>query len=536
MYTFLSHIGGQLMSKYLLKRNKTIYYRRRIPKEFVKYFQNREEIRFKVSQSGQFRGMMSIAVLNSTFEELIMSLSLETSDKKQIVVQKFMYPMKNYASTGSFIVGSGYPLVDNETRHQELNGELQSKIEALGILKKEELLNNLDVLDSLVNIIDPKKDFVNKNNSSALKVKKANITFKELYELFKKEKKQETGNDISQSTLRDYNSGYNDFIYVIPDAEHKDILEFIKDDFREFVDALHNHLPSSRTKKKLFKLLPYSELKELELNEDEKMASNTKKKKILTIKQIFDIAVDKRYAYLDENLAEAFLIKETKRDKATRLVRKPLSQDNLLKLFSSKIYTDKSVLKKEPEKYWLPILALYTGMRQGEICQLHVKDVKSTIINDETIYYFEINQNGDKHLKNDTSERLMPLHPKLIELGFIDYYNSIKDKQDRLWKNLRLHPVQKRYNSDYSKSFIKFFRAHITTEKDQVFHSLRHNVGGQLIRNTVRYKFPKALANQILGHRPDQDETTQTYSQGFGLEELYECIKTLKYMDIFNNL
>jgi hypothetical protein len=46
------------------------------------------------------------------------------------------------------------------------------------------------------------------------------------------------------------------------------------------------------------------------------------------------------------------------------------------------------------------------------------------------------------------------------------------------------------------------------------------------------HKLPKALMNQILGHKPDKDETSQTYSQGYGIKELYKWIKTLDYGNI----
>jgi hypothetical protein len=91
---------------------------------------------------------------------------------------------------------------------------------------------------------------------------------------------------------------------VIDDAAERDIASFTKEDFRVFVDALHHHIPSSRTKKPQFKELPYSKLKEIELHESEKMASNTKKKKISTIKQMFDIAIDPKYDYLSTNSAQ----------------------------------------------------------------------------------------------------------------------------------------------------------------------------------------------------------------------------------------
>jgi hypothetical protein len=81
---------------------------------------------------------------------------------------------------------------------------------------------------------------------------------------------------------------------------------------------------------------------------------------------------------------------------------------------------------------------------------------------------------------------------------------------------------------------MKYFRRHVTTDKNQTFHCLRHNVGDQLLKNAVKYRLPKDLMNQLMGHAPAEDETTATYSQGYGIEELYEGIKTLDFNSKIN--
>jgi integrase len=369
--------------------------------------------------------------------------------------------------------------------------------------------------------------------------KNTGITFENLYKLFIDNKKEEYP-DLSKTTLRDYQSAYNDFLFVVADAEQRDITSFKKDDFKEFSEALHHHLPKSRTKQQ-YKDYSYEKIKEVKLREDEKLATDTKKKKMSLIRQMFDVAVNSDDIDIFENLVIPYIIKEKQAIKGKtarqnkQLKREKLSDDNLNKLFSSKIYTDKKdyTMKFQPEKYWIPLLALYTGMRQNEICQLKIRDIKKHTINTgELVYYFDLNEEEDKHLKNENAYRKVPIHPKLRDIGFIDYYDSLKDKQITLWKNLRLHPTEDRYNADYNKSFMTYFRRHITKDSTQVFHSLRHNVASQLLNNAVTHRLPKALMNQILGHAPDKDETSQTYSNGYEIEQLYEGIKTLNFESI----
>ncbi len=525
------------MGKYLLERNKKHYYRRRIPKELQNYFQNMQEIRLQVSQKSKFQAIMSIEVLNSLYEELVTMLCLSESNEKDAIVMKYLSRMRDYSNTKTPIITYSMKQFYDE-QNTLLDSKLESKLSTLNLQEKKDLLNNLDSLDKIIHIIDPKNNLQQTTQAVYVhqETKKSNISFKELYEIFIQEKKLESRDnkaDISESTWRDYKAAYNDFIYVIEGAEDKDITEFTREDFRIYLDALHNHIPKSRTKLKQFRDLPFHELKEVVLLDSEKMAHDTKKKKMSTIKQAFDIAIDPRYAYLEENYAQAFVLKKQKgRKQEDKTKRVPLSDENLEKLFSSKYYTSKKehTLKHESENHWIPLIAIFSGLRQNEICQLHIEDVKSEVISSgEEVFYFEINEDKDKHLKNDNAYREVPIHPKLVELGLIDYINEVKLKHDRLWPNLELHPTEKRYGTLYSSRFSTFFRGHITTEKNQVFHCLRHNVSTQLLNNAVKYKIPKDLMNRIMGHEPDKDETSQSYFDGYSIESLYEGIKTLDF-------
>jgi len=315
VHIFDAHWWSQ-MHKYLMQVGNTFYFRRRIPTNFSHFFQNKAEFRIKLGKISNFQGIMYSKELNKLYEELYMLLQTDTTNKKELIY-KYTNTMLSYSNKSSqkYKVHPFFSLPDLEKEREELNKQLHEKIDTLSFKEKKKLLEDMDIFNKLVQVIDPKKDFANQKLQTTPKTQKANISLQELYALFIKEKKQEVGEDIAQSTWRDYQSSYNDFIFVHPDAEHKDIAEFTREDFRIFVDALHNHLPKSRTKFKQFKALSYSQLKSIELNEDEKMAFETKKKKISTIKQMFDIAADERYGYIEKNLAEAFTLKTNKKSK-----------------------------------------------------------------------------------------------------------------------------------------------------------------------------------------------------------------------------
>ena len=70
-------------------------------------------------------------------------------------------------------------------------------------------------------------------------------------------------------------------------------------------------------------------------------------------------------------------------------------------------------------------------MRLNEICQLYCEDIKCN----GRVWYFQLTDERDNQsLKNKQSKRLVPIHKKLIEMGFIDFVKEVKEsKKDRLF-------------------------------------------------------------------------------------------------------
>lgn len=483
--------------------------------------------------------------LNTVYEEIIMKIDNDMMKNKNIFE---IFPLGNSytASQNMEFQQTTKEQIREGLFRTHILAALEAKLKSLDLDNLVTIHNDIDIVEKIKRLLasmhiepdainhakapTPPKETINE-------VKKSNVKFKVLYELFIKEKLSENPN-IAKSTLRDYESAYEDFIFVVSGAPDRDITGFTKEDFREFLNALHDYLPTSRTKKGEFKKLSYQQLKAITLDASQKMSHNTKQKKMNIIKQIFDLAIDARYGYLEENLVEPFIIKNSKNKKQKGIKRAPLSDENLTKLFNMPIFTTKRdyILKFQPEKYWIPIISLFTGMRQNEICQLYCEDIKYEIISTgEKVYYFDINNDRDKSLKNINAKRKVPIHPKLIELGFIKYIDKIKSKHQRVFPNLRLHPTEKKYNTDYSKNFMKYFRKYVTAEKTQVFHSIRHNVSTQLLNNAVKHKIPKDLINRLMGHEPAKDETSQSYFSGYDIEALYEGVRTLDFI-LYNNI
>lgn len=67
-------------------------------------------------------------------------------------------------------------------------------------------------------------------------------------------------------------------------------------------------------------------------------------------------------------------------------------------------------------------IAMYQGMRLGEICQLRKKDIKKV----DNVLCIDINVENDKKVKTRNSIRTIPVHPSIYYelLNFIENIND----------------------------------------------------------------------------------------------------------------
>lgn len=87
-------------------------------------------------------------------------------------------------------------------------------------------------------------------------------------------------------------------------------------------------------------------------------------------------------------------------------------------------------------KFWLPHLALFTGARVNELCQLNPQiDIHHD--QESGCWFLDITEKTDsdarikKAVKTKTSKRKIPVHSKLIALGFLSYVKWVA-KQSKL--------------------------------------------------------------------------------------------------------
>jgi integrase len=151
-----------------------------------------------------------------------------------------------------------------------------------------------------------------------------------------------------------------------------------------------------------------------------------------------------------------------------------------------------------------------------EICQLEYDDVKKI----DNVWCFDINDNGEKKLKNKTAHRLVPVHSALIRKGFLQFVETRQGAQ--LFHDL------KRANGKLGHHFSKWFARYRIkcgiTDPGKTFHSFRHNAATKWKQASV----PVTKAAAIMGHTVE-GQTYGRYGKAFEVDQLKEVIEMLDF-------
>lgn len=117
-------------------------------------------------------------------------------------------------------------------------------------------------------------------------------------------------------------------------------------------------------------------------------------------------------------------------------------------------------------KFWIPILALYSGARVAEVTSI------------KTEYVFEKSGIDAVRLagtKTDASDRDIPLHPDLLLLGFLEYVAARRKAKQEYLFDVR-HSNQNGAGATVSKWYTAYKKAIGLKDPLKVFHSYRPTI------------------------------------------------------------
>ena len=274
-------------------------------------------------------------------------------------------------------------------------------------------------------------------------------------------------------------------------------------------------LPANLNKDPRYRDKPIEEV--VKLKSVSPMSMTTANKSLTRLGTLFDWA--EKHGYTDKNYARGLTVKGAKHKE-----RQAFTNEDLEKLLGSDAYQGKNG-KRFPHRYqyWLPLLAMYTGARLNELCQLHVADIQQK----ENTWIIAINDTGEKRLKNKSSIREVPIHSQLIKLGFLKFVTA-----QRKQKQVRLFPELPKKRDGYGANATKWFAryrescgvAASDAQHMKDFHSFRHTVVAHLQAKGIE----EAKIAAVVGHKHDTI-TFGTYGKGFSLAILKEVVEAIGY-------
>lgn len=212
-----------------------------------------------------------------------------------------------------------------------------------------------------------------------------------------------------------------------------------------------------------------------------------------------------------------------KTKKSEKTQHKPYSKEQLLEIFDPK----HNYFKENPDAFWACMIALFTGARANSAITLQYDDV----FQQDGIDCIQFIENHNiKQLKNEASERIVPIHKQLLELGFVDYVRNRQKKLQAKGSEFifpRCQTSSGKYNNKYTVRHIIGFFIKIgvkSKSKDGYnFHSFRKNISMAMQDAHI----PASYINDTIGW---EGKTTmeQSYSN-HTLQQISEQLNKFSY-------
>ncbi|MGP8261418.1 MAG: site-specific integrase [Rhodoblastus sp.] len=216
------------------------------------------------------------------------------------------------------------------------------------------------------------------------------------------------------------------------------------------------------------------------------------------------------------------------------LERHPFTPPLLYKVRASPVFQNPPKVSKGgcgAAAFWMPLISLYSGARVEEIGQIPLSD----ILEEAGITYFWFREDEDddadqprrqrrgrrksqeeKSIKSKAGRRRVPVHPALIELGFLEYLAARRAAGDKMLFP-QLEPYRGRYTKNWSRWWGRYQDRHITDDEAFVFHSFRHSFIGRMRAAEIPLEYMKG----IVGHARELDEPREKHiasdvTEGYG--------------------
>jgi len=498
--------------KYILKRNKKYHFKYRIPKILKFYFKQssyfvksletenaliaQKNAKILLNKINYIKQSIEMNIENSKILELVEDLTNTTFNE----TENDLYNIDKVEDT-VFALTLEDRLKSYQNAYAECNYELVEN-EAISILKslnmkynendfnkicKQLLQNHIQNLKIIFEKIEnreyykPKKiEKVSENSKiieekpKAVEVKEEklnSISLEEAYDLFEKNFK------VSPNTMQN-NKNYFRFLVKYL-GKNREILHLRQKDFINLKPKLDKEISAK----------------------NELLATSTKKRYITLINKFLKFCYKNE---LIEKLSELDNYKVSIEEKVTTK-KENYSYEEIGKWHNWAIN-----INEDNNLKWITLLSIYHGLTISEITRLE----KHNILKEKNIFCIQIEFTIKKGTKNINRIRIVPMHPRLVELGFLDYVNSLNDGF--------IFTIN---NKQFSRKMTDINREFVTKNPKRTFHRIRGSFINNLVQSGERAEYVAA----IVGHSQEYKITLEDYAYNINRKLLTDCLLKLNY-------
>lgn len=344
-------------------------------------------------------------------------------------------------------------------------------------------------------------------------------TLKEAFEGWKKER------DRPEGTVHEYGRAIEMFVQLHGNLP---ILEIKRSHARTFREALQL-VPKSRKGALLKASLP--ELSEYGRAHPsaQKVSPGTVNKQLGALQAIAGWGRHNGLVPEDAPWSDPF---EEMRLEEEQSQREPFDAHDLQTIFNAPLFTEHKlpVGAKGEAGIWLPLLALFAGARQAEYAGLRVYDIREDGNARVPLMWFTRDTKAGRRLKTKSSERVVPVHPQLIEIGFLDYVALRRKEGEQAWLFPTVAPDQKGALRAWAKWWGRHLRDHVgVKDTNKVFHSFRHGFQDALRQATPDEELRDALAGRSSGKSVSRRYGAKAMLERWGVKALKAAIDKINY-------
>ena len=324
---------------------------------------------------------------------------------------------------------------------------------------------------------------------------------------------KQSGKPVKIATVKAYRANVASVIEILGDVP---VGSITYDDVTRLRDVMLR-LPKNRNRAERYKDLTLDEILAMNIPERELIGGRSVKETLNYTKSLYKWLV--RRSTVTLNPFEGVMTATSSQS------YEPFTDTQVSNIFSSELYTSVPALTTTPGHWWLLLMSLYSGARPSELVQLTLDDV----VEEQGVLVMRIvaDEAKGQSVKTKAGQRVVPVHPKLLELGFADFIeNSRVAGEERVLHGISKGNAQSGGPAGVWFKRYKQFHLPELEEQRKPLYSFRSTFVTHAL-NVANIDL--AYVQQIVGHERSQMGTTRVYDAGGDAKRLFEEISKVKF-------